>query len=244
MLIIILMRKEYTLIIVDDEWAIRSNLSDLFPWSELGFSVKGVFENGLKALSYASSEKVDVILTDIRMPIMDGLELTRRIKEINKDISIILLSAYDDFEYAQKGIEYGAYDYLVKPVSYNEIIECFKSLHQKLEEIEDADSENLTRKAFDDYIRKNIISFSIKEASGHFQVSEKALKEWVNAEFNHSIQHIVNEIKMNKAKEMLDITGIKIFEIAQALGYTNSNNFTRAFLSYFKQSPTDYRKHI
>lgn len=238
------MKKEYSLIIVDDEWAIRSNLADLFPWSELGFSVKAIFENGLKALSYASSENIDVILTDIRMPIMDGLELTRRIKEINKDVSIILLSAYDDFEYARKGIEYGAFDYLVKPVSYDEIIKCFKSLYQTLDNKDCSALDSLCKKSFDKYLQKNVVSFSMKEASEHFQISEEMLKDWITAEYNQSIQNLINKTKMERAKEMLDITGIKIFEIAKALGYANSNNFTRAFLSYYKQSPSDYRKHI
>ncbi len=235
------MKNQYSIIIVDDEWLIRSNLSQLFPWDEMGFTVKGIFENGLKALSFIALEKVDVILTDIRMPIMDGLELANRAKTLDNDMQVVLLSAFDDFSYAQKAIEYSAFDYLVKPVSYNELIECFNSLHKKLDDTRCFQKQELTTSLFETYLKNNIMSFDLKNAANHFQTTPNQLKKWIEEEYSNTIPNIINKVKMSKAKEMLDITGTRIFEIAKALGYSNSNNFTRAFIAYCKISPTDYR---
>lgn len=110
-------RMEYTLILVDDEAYVRSRIRRSTPWNEYGFSVVGEANNGIEAIELVEDLKPDVVITDIRMPYLDGIELIKQIKEIQPTITIIILSGYDEFTYAQTAIHYHVTEYLLKPVS-------------------------------------------------------------------------------------------------------------------------------
>ena len=94
----------YRLLIVDDEVGIRNGLANFFPWAELGFQVVGQARNGEQALKIIEEDEkpIDVLMTDIKMPVMDGLELIERLKKCDFSGKIILLSAYNEFEYARR----------------------------------------------------------------------------------------------------------------------------------------------
>lgn len=101
-------------LIADDEQIMREGLRLTIDWESYGFSVIETASNGEKALRMCEEETPDLVITDIRMPVMDGLELTRELIARYPKIKIIILSAYDDFKYAQKAISYGASEYLLK----------------------------------------------------------------------------------------------------------------------------------
>lgn len=103
-----------TIMLVDDEVLALDYLKNMVAWEEHGYQVKGCATGAKKALELYDRIKPDIVISDIRMPGMDGLELTRLLKEKNKDTAIILLSAYGDFDYAQKAIRYGVSNYLLK----------------------------------------------------------------------------------------------------------------------------------
>ena len=101
-------------LMIDDEEYVRSYLISLFPWSEFGFETPLEAENGVQAISIIQSEHPNVIMTDIKMPQKDGLELTAWVRENVPDIPVIILSAYNDFSYAREALRLGAIDYLIK----------------------------------------------------------------------------------------------------------------------------------
>ena len=117
----------YRLIIVDDEFEIRNGLSRYFPWESVGFEVAAVFENVRGALDYIRRNPVDVVLTDIEMPGMSGIELARVIHEQRLPVKVIFLSAYKKFEYARDAISYRVVHYITKPTVHSEIFEVFCS---------------------------------------------------------------------------------------------------------------------
>jgi two-component system response regulator YesN len=102
------------ILIVDDEYIVRLGLKTIVDWAMFGYMVAGEAANGKEALDFFEKNPADVILTDIKMPVMDGLELTRRIRERNKKTQIIILSHYDEFSYAQEAISLGAFRYILK----------------------------------------------------------------------------------------------------------------------------------
>lgn len=123
----------YTLVVVDDEYEIRTGLSNCFPWREVGFNVVKQFENGKECLNYICKNKVDTVLCDVKMPIMSGIELAKEIFEKNIDTKMVIISGYTDFEYARQALRYGVKDYIVKPTKYNEMVEVFKRIKSELD---------------------------------------------------------------------------------------------------------------
>lgn len=119
------------LIIVDDEPKIRKGLTKLLDAQE-GFQVTGVFEDVHSALKALYELEADVIITDIKMPEVSGLELIRQIRERNLNIRIIILSGYSNFSYAQKAIELGVTRYLLKPTDSRELLSVLRELEQEL----------------------------------------------------------------------------------------------------------------
>ncbi|MFF2483966.1 response regulator [Paenibacillus sp. NPDC058071] len=108
-------------LLVDDEPHITRNLEKVIPWEMLGLSVSGIAKNGMEALELFESDCFDLVLCDIRMPVMDGLELVKQIREREFDCDIIMLSGYQDFAYTRAAIQYGVQDYVLKPIPYDEL---------------------------------------------------------------------------------------------------------------------------
>lgn len=128
----------YKIIIVDDEKNIRDRLAHFFPWSEAGFEVVGIAENGVEALELIKLERPHAVLTDVLMPEMTGLELAKEIQKSYSDIKVVILSAYDDFKYAQEAIRFGVKGYLLKPLMKNDFFNVFTKLAEELREDEEA----------------------------------------------------------------------------------------------------------
>ena len=111
----------YKLIIIDDEEKIASGMAQLFPWQNIGFEVVQVFTSARKALQYIAENPVDVVLTDIEMPDMNGLELSHRLMEY-PNIQKIFFSSYSNYEYFRAALQNGVADYLMKPVAYSALL--------------------------------------------------------------------------------------------------------------------------
>lgn len=125
----------YKVLIVDDEETIREGLKMIVDWNGLGFEITGEAANGIEALDFISSKGCpDVVLADIRMPAMDGLELIKAVNESGYNVHFIILSGYDYFEYAKRAIELGAFDYILKPTKLDELNSKFLRLKEKLDE--------------------------------------------------------------------------------------------------------------
>lgn len=123
----------YKLLVVEDEYVIRKGIIDSIDWSELGFTVVGDVANGREGLKCAEQTQPDVILTDVRMPVMDGLAMAEAVLLAHPDIKIIILSGFADFEYAQQAIRFRVFDYLLKPTNKDRVIQCFLRLKNKLD---------------------------------------------------------------------------------------------------------------
>jgi two-component system response regulator YesN len=134
----------YKLLLVDDESDIRDGLREVIRFEDHGFTVVGEAANGLEALQAAQKLRPDLIITDIRMPLMDGLTLCRRVQKELPTTRFIILSGYDDFEYARQAIAINCLGYLLKPISSSEFRDMLQEAKTKLDE-EFAQRRNLTR---------------------------------------------------------------------------------------------------
>ena len=112
----------YNVLIADDEKNICEGIAEFLDWQELGFHIIGLAANGEEALNMLSWQRCELILTDIRMPGIDGLALIRRIQEKDPGIKIIIVSGYSDFAYAKQAIEMGVKAFLLKPIDREELL--------------------------------------------------------------------------------------------------------------------------
>lgn len=124
----------YKVLIADDEPWVAFGLKKLIDWESLGFTVTGEVTNGIKALAFISEMKPEVILSDIRMPGLNGLQLLERLREMQMDCHVILISGYAEFGYAQQAIRLGAYDYLLKQIDKVKLTETLTRLKKSLDE--------------------------------------------------------------------------------------------------------------
>ncbi len=124
----------YTVLVVDDEEEQRHALVERVRWGEAGFTVVGEAENGVEALDMVEETEPDLILTDIRMPMISGLELAARVRELRPATQIAILSGYDSFEYAREAIDYNIIAYLLKPISSAELSEELHTIRRKMDE--------------------------------------------------------------------------------------------------------------
>ena len=109
------------MLIVDDEPLIIRSLKVALPWNELGIEIIGEARNGEKALEIFNEHLPHIVLSDIRMPSIDGMELMKRVLSVSPELIFILISGYGEFEYAREGLIGGAFDYILKPIDYDEL---------------------------------------------------------------------------------------------------------------------------
>ena len=112
----------YRTLVADDDFLVRSYLKTLDSWEKAGYEIVDDAEDGEEAYGFLQKEKIDVLVTDLTMPVMDGIELIRKIREENRDIYIIVLSCHDDFEYVRDSFLSGSIHYLMKPVGKIDLI--------------------------------------------------------------------------------------------------------------------------
>lgn len=124
----------YRILLVDDEEEVRRGIIRKMEWEKLGFEVAGDAENGEEALEKVEQLQPDVVITDIRMPYMDGLTLTKRIRAKYPSIRVLIFSGYDDFEYAQQAIKLHVTEYILKPVNVEELSEILTRVRENLDE--------------------------------------------------------------------------------------------------------------
>ena len=124
----------YRIMLVDDEEEVRKAIIRKMDWESLGFMVVGDAENGEDALEKLEQLEPDVVITDIRMPYVDGLTLTARIREKYPSMKILIFSGYDDFEYAKQAIKLNVTEYILKPVNGEELAVILKRIRDSLDE--------------------------------------------------------------------------------------------------------------
>ena len=134
-------KRIYTVVVADDETELREAVCQMVRWEEIGFRLVGSAGNGLDAIQLVEQLQPDLLLTDIRMPFISGVELARQVRELRPRTQIAFLSGYDDFEYAQQAIAYNVIRYLLKPIGMVELTEALGEIHQKMEQADRSLSE-------------------------------------------------------------------------------------------------------
>lgn len=241
----------YSLIIVEDDDNIRSGLVNLFPWEEAGFSVLKDFSNGQSAWHYIEMHpELTAVMTDVRMPVMDGLELTQNIYENFPDIHVFLVSGYRDFSYAQQALRYNVRDFLVKPLRHSDLMLTFLKLKDELDRegtvTEDPAHSNQyyeqIMRSVKAYVMENLKTATLEEAAFLVHLSSSYLSRLFKNYMGQTFSEYVLRKRMERACVLLSDSRNRIYEVSDAIGYDSPKNFTRAFKNYYNQSPKEYRE--
>ncbi|HKM08183.1 MAG TPA: response regulator [Sphaerochaeta sp.] len=240
----------YSLVIIDDETELLEGLSQYFPWEKIGFTVAQAFSDGRSALAFCKTHSVDVVLTDIRMPFISGLDLIQELQTAQYVPLFCIMSAYESFDYAKKAIAYGVQDYLLKPSSFEDIEKTFLKIRTILDcnanfPPNDGNTEHYAAPIIKtlSIIRKRIRSSSLQSIAEELGINSSYLSRLFKEEIGQNFQEYLVQTKMEQAERMLmGNIGYTNKEIAEALGYQDTQNFCRTFKNYFGTSPQQYRK--
>jgi two-component system, response regulator YesN len=246
----------YKVVIADDEEFIRERVMNNMPWSELGFEVVGCVSNGELALKLVRDCHPDVILTDILMPNMTGLELAQQLKSEFPDMKVALMSAYDDFQYAKEAIRFGVKGYLLKPILRDEFVELFREVTNDLKKAAGqsfSTSHHLVTKSGGNcnsyvahakqYIMENYSErVRLEDVSERLHVNPNYFSSIFKRETGKNFIDYLNEVRINESKKLLLHTDEKIFEISLQVGYGNFSYFNKMFKRLSGVTPQTYRE--
>jgi two-component system response regulator YesN len=250
----------YKLLVVDDEHDTRDTLCHCFPWESVGFTIVKQLNNGREALDYLQEHPVHAALCDIKMPVMNGIELTREICERKIPVHIVLLSAYRDFEYAREAMQYGARQYMVKPAKYNEMIRVFTELKQELDQSVSHMSAAVPKvhtqpvpqhpiTGMDDPVIFQIVELingsyrtvTLQKAADLVHMNASYLSAYFKKRAGTNFSDYVQRVRMEKAAELLKVKHMKAYEVSELVGYVNDKNFIRSFKQYYGTTPGQYK---
>lgn len=175
------------LLLVDDEEVFRESLKKSIDWESLGIRLCGEAENGEKALELLESLGPDIVLADINMPRINGLEFIQRAKEISEEIKMIIISGYDKFEYVKRAIELGVSSYILKPINEEELTDILKKISADImdekqllcERIRTDEELRKNQKVARRYYLQRILFQNDKEGSSH-QNEQESIFKWEN----------------------------------------------------------------
>lgn len=259
----------YKVLIIDDEVFIREGMKQIIPWQELGCELIGEAQNGEEGIEKMIQYGADIVISDIRMPKKNGLEMIDEMKSINKNIQIIILTGFREFEYAQQAIRLGVLRFLLKPSKLDEIKEAISAavsflaqlpqrehpLRNEKDNLETEDGQIKTNDELDkpQYLVKQAIDYineyynqklDLQTVADELYVSTWHLCKVIKKQTGTNFVDLLNNARIENAKKLLLESNMKIYEIAETVGYTDTAYFSKIFKKITQVTPNEYRNKM
>lgn len=256
----------YKVLIIDDEVFIREGMKQIIPWKELGCELIGEAQNGEEGIEKMIQYGADIVISDIRMPKKNGLEMIDEMKSINKNIQIIILTGFREFEYAQQAIRLGVLRFLLKPSKLDEIKEAISAAvsylgqlpqrehyprdeqdsleieDEQIKENEELDKPQYLVKQAIDYINEYYNQkLDLQTVADELYVSTWHLCKVIKKQTGTNFVDLLNTARIENAKKLLLESNMKIYEIAETVGYTDTAYFSKIFKKITQVTPNEYR---
>lgn len=245
-------------VVVEDEALVRKGIVLAVDWASVGCAVVGEAANGEEGLEVIGRYRPDLVITDIRMPRMDGLEMVRRLRAGGNDAYVILLTAYSDFTYAQTAVRLGAVDYLLKPFHDGEL----ETVIERIQRRERENRRHLDPKVcvlnIQDYVRDkskyvmealsyisehyNDPDISVSTIARSLDISESHLSHVFKKETSYTLTGYLTSYRMHMAMELLKDCRSKVYEVAERVGYRDITYFSSTFKKTVGMSPSEYQR--
>lgn len=237
----------YSVIILDDNKATARQIEQTVPWAELNCNVLCVLHDGASGKAAIEQLLPDLIITDIEMPGLPGIEMLDLTKKLIPDSQIIFVSAYETFEYARMAMRLQACEYLVKPftrATLRAAIEEAIGRLAKKSEGGDADYSSCSpvMQSILEYINSAVYGqISLEMVAAHFQMSPSKLGRLMKKELDMGFFDFITKKRMERAKQLLSLPNMRVGDVAERVGYGDYITFYKAFMRAEGISPTDYR---
>lgn len=244
----------YRLLIVDDEPLMRRGIRSLATLQELGVTTIDEATNGEEALTLVEAGKPDLVFLDINMPKMDGLTFVKGLKDMSPHTRVCMITGYDYFEYVREALRAGVDEYLLKPVSKEEIQGALSKMIQGLvaqqvsREVgtlshqiaaSQADNQDEITAAIEAHIYDSQLSLSVlADTLGY---SANYLGSLIKERYGIPFQDYVIKRRMQQAKLLLLTTDLKNYQISEAVGIEDVNYFATRFKKTFNMTPKEFR---
>lgn len=242
------------LLLVEDEakirQGIRSHVESILP-APLHITEAA---NGKEAWEWLKTQdQVDLVITDIRMGEMDGIELLRRVQPTHPGLPFVIISGYDEFGYAREALRFGAIDYLLKPIDRVELARVLHKVRDSSrtregsgasdeEEGPDDQKERLLIRKVKELVADNLDQdLSLQFLADRVYLHPKYLSDMFKRETGQNLSDFVTERRMNKAKKLLKETVMKVPDISLMCGFANHKYFRALFKQHFGATPSEYR---
>lgn len=238
-------------LVVDDEEMVRRGIVLGVDWAARGCVLAGEAASGEEGLAAAERYSPNLIITDVRMPRMDGIEMLSRLRERDSRAHVILLTAYSDFAYAQSALRLGADAYLLKPFRNEELIAAIDKVRQKERELTDpapalplvkGDKSKYVLQALQ-YIARHYADedISITAVAQELKVSEGHLSHVFKKETGYTVINYLTQYRIHRAMELLRDCRRKVYEVAGEVGYRDVTYFGSTFKKLVGMSPSEYQ---
>jgi len=240
--------RKFSVIIAEDEKLIAKNIANSITRLNPNYEIVHVASNGQEA--YESTQKMlpDVVFSDIKMPVMDGLTLISKINDTLPKVRTVIISGYDDFNLMRCALQQRAIDYLLKPVNYDELEKLLQRIeHELLAERKillgrTTDSEDLVE-SINIYIKHNYNSFiDFSEIADRFGFTQAYLTKVFKKYMEVTPARYLKEYRISVAKKLLMSSNLSIKEIADQVGFEDPFHFSKSFKDVVGESPNQYRK--
>ncbi len=248
-----MMNRRYRVMIIDDEESARKLMRNGIKWEELDMEVVGEAASGIEAINVIDDYKPDIVFVDISMPFMDGIEFTEMATERYPRLIIIIMTAFDQFEYARKCVSLPVFEYMLKPMVRTEVVKVLEKVKNRLDneteyheeaknDLEEGMSDesnptDLIRK----YVEQNFTDskLNLTYAAQHFGFSASYLSRKFKQDTGKNFVEYLTELRMEKAIKLAG-SGTKMFCTAAEVGIPDPNYFGRCFKKYTGMSYSEY----
>ena len=247
----------YRVALVDDERLILEGLSRVVPWESLGCRVAGTASDGREGLALIRREQPDMVLTDIRMPNMDGLTMLAALHSEFPQMQMTVLTAYRDFDYAQQALTLGVCRYLLKPSKMDEIHEAVRFMAARLdalsppeegaeeESAEGSEAGSFIVNAALEYMRSHCAEhISLADVADHVYVSQWHLSKLINRHTGQSFFDLIGGMRIDRAKVLLADPAMRVHAVAEEVGYNDVAHFSKSFKRIVGKTPGEYRASL
>ena len=249
----------YKVIVIDDEMLVRRGIVMETDWQALNCVVVAEAGNGIEGLEAVRKYHPDLLICDIRMPKMDGIEMLKELRAEGNDVSVIFLTAYSEFSYAQSALKLLASDYLLKPFgdgeleqAVNNALEKRKRTQEKLENSKDEPLPELVLNKGDkskyvmaavDYISAHYgdPELCVAEIAEHLGISEGHLSHTFKKETDYTVAAYITRVRMRTAMKLLNDCRNKVYEVAEQVGYRDVAHFSSSFKRIVGVTPSEYQ---